>query len=385
MVSKRLRPFLKYPFDELEKAKDESVRAGIKVIDFGVGDPERLYVKEIEDYLIQALQDNDAYRYPCYEGEKELRESFCKFYAERYGVKLEPEKECLVLIGSKEGIAHIALSIVNPGELCVVPDPGYPVYSFSIKLASGRVKRIRLTEKNSWLPELSGIDSAAKLIFVNYPSNPTGSVAPAEFFNDLVRLAKRIGAIVVNDAAYAELYFDKPTHSILEIPGAKDLAADFHSASKTFGAPGLRIGFIVGSPKLIAALAKLKKNIDSGQFKPIQKALANAYKKPELIDSVREIFKKRRKLFYDKLKPILPNLNLPPATFYIWWKIPEELRFPNSYEFSKFLINKFGVVVLPGAAMGKGGENYVRFSLTLDEKELELGCDRLVKLWSEKS
>lgn len=381
MVAKRLEPFLSYPFAELDRAKAEAINRGVSVIDFGVGDPESFPPEEIVDILAFELNRSDAYRYPSYEGERELRESFCEFFSWRYGVNLDPERECLVLIGSKEGIAHLPLAIVNPGEFVALPDPGYPVYAFGASIAGAKLLPLNLREENNWLPDLSLLaKNNVRLWYLNYPSNPTTALASLDFLEEVIRIARQKGIVVVNDAAYSEIYFDTPPRSILEVREAKKVAVEFHSASKTFGIPGVRVGFLVGNDEIVRALSVLKKNIDSGQFKPIQRALAYAYRRAEIMDGIRSLYRHRRDLFVGSLVGTLFDGPAPEATFYIWRKIPHGFGVNNSRGFTKFLIEKLGIIVLPGVGMGEGGEGYIRFSLTLPEPDIIEGCRRLASL-----
>jgi len=371
--SDRLKSFLAYPFAEIDAAKREAAKH-MRIVDFGVGDPDIVTDKHIQGALVAALHEPQAHKYPSYAGEPEFREAAARYFLNRWHVKLDPACEVIALIGSKEGIAHLPLAVLNPGDVACYPDPGYPVYRAGIVFAGAKAVPLRLLPEKGFLPDLSTIPDGAKLVWLNYPNNPTGQTAPREFWEEAVETARARGFILVNDAAYAELYYnERPTGPIAV--GGKDVAIEIHSLSKSFSMCGWRVGFAVGNSEVVGALGALKKNIDSGVFYPIQKAAMSALDSfADLIPPVVKIYKRR----VDKLRNGLIALGwelLPtPATFYVWAKVPGNIK---SADFAKRLIERAGVVVLPGSALGAGGEGYVRFSLTLPEEDIELGLKRL--------
>ncbi len=372
----RLKPFLEYPFAEIDRAKAEAQKR-MRVVDFGVGDPDIPTDKHIQGALVAALSEASAHKYPGYSGESDFRKSAVRYFLNRWHVKLDPESEILALIGSKEGIAHLPLAVLNPDETACYPDPAYPVYKAGIVFAGGKAVPIKLRPELGFLPDLGDIPSDTKLLWLNYPNNPTGQDAPEEFWRDAIIKAREMRFILVNDAAYAELYYDRrPTGPIAQ--GGKDVAVEIHSLSKPYSMCGWRVAFVAGNSDVIAALGALKKNIDSGVFRPIQKAAITAMDDyANLIPPVVKIYKRR----VDRLRQGLLDLGWKlfptPATFYVWAKIPEGT---TSAEFAKKLIEEAGVVVLPGSAMGKGGEGFVRFSLTLTDEDIELGIERLSRI-----
>lgn len=372
----RLKPFLAYPFAEIDRAKAEAQKH-MRVVDFGVGDPDIPTDKHIQGALVAALSEALAHKYPSYSGESDFRKSAARYFLNRWHVKLDPESEILALIGSKEGIAHLPLALLNPGETACYPDPAYPVYKAGIIFAGGEAVPIRLRPELGFLPNLDDIPSETKLVWLNYPNNPTGQDAPEEFWRDAIEKARELDFILVNDAAYAEIYYDRrPTGPIAQ--GGKDVAVEIHSLSKPFSMCGWRVAFMAGNADVIAALGALKKNIDSGVFRPIQKAAISAMDDfANLIPPVVKIYKRRVNKLREGLLDLGWKLFPTPATFYVWARVPEGF---TSAEFAKKLIEEVGVVVLPGSAMGEGGEGFVRFSLTLPDEDVEFGLQRLSEI-----
>ncbi len=377
-LSTRLKQFISYPFAQLDKLKVEISKTK-RVIDMGVGDPDLPPPKEIQGALVAALCDVKNHRYPSYSGEEFLLQSIARFFLNRYKIKLSVDENIIVLIGTKEGIFHLPMAVLNSGNIAAFTEPGYPVIKAGIVFANGEPYPLPLLEKNHFLPDLEQIKSNTKLVCINYPNNPTTKTMDQNFMEQFVELAHRYGFIIVNDAAYNEIYFDEAPYSILEVNGALDVAIEFHSLSKTFNMSGWRIGYAVGNSYVINALKIMKKNIDSGVFRAIQYAgkiaLDNYW---SLTDSIRDIYKKRILYFSDVLK----KLDLEPfnddATFYIWTKIPDS--FENSFRFSEFLIAKAGIITMPGDAMGSSGKKYVRFSMTLPNADIELAASQLRKV-----
>lgn len=371
----RLKVLPPYLFAQLDQMKQEVKSHGIDVLDFGIGDPDLATPDFIVEALKEGLSHNQYHRYAPYSGTLNLRKTIAKWFLKRFGVKLNPEKEILVLIGSKEGIAHLPLALINPGEKVLYTTPGYPVYKSATELAGGIAVSVPLKCENQFLPNLSKVKEKGKLFFFNYPNNPTSSHAPFSFFEELVHWAKKQKTILCHDAAYSEIYFGKEsTRSLLEVPEAKNIAIEFHSLSKTFNMTGWRVGWACGNEKLIEALGKVKTNIDSGQFLAIQHAAAAALEKGDsFIQKQRELFRTRRDLLVPHLKKLKLDVFPGEATFYVWAKIASSF---SSIEFSGLLLNKLGIVTTPGIGFGQEGEGYIRFSLTLPEKHIQEAINR---------
>jgi len=366
-----------YLFAELDAAK---ARCTKEVIDFGVGDPDQPTHPEIVEALAQAVHDPSTHRYPEYEGTLSLRRDIADWYKHRFGVELDPAHEVCVLLGSKEGIAHLIWGLVDPTEEVIYPDPSYPVYRNQTLLAGGTATPAPLIEDYHFLmdiPRLKPTDRT-KLLIINYPSNPTGAVASPIHLAEVVQFARSHDLWLASDNCYSEIYFDDPPPSVLSVPGAKECAVEFHSFSKTFNMTGWRLGFAVGNARMIAALKKIKQNTDSGPFTAIQRAAQTA------LELVGEVGKKARALYKSRRGALLAGLNrlgwivpAPKATFYVWAHVPR----PNlsSMEFAHQMLTETGVLVTPGVGFGQHGEGYVRFSLTIDKSRIEEAVDRLEK------
>lgn len=382
--SERIRQLPPYLFVEIDRKKRAALAAGRDVIDFGVGDPDRPTPSFIVDTLREAAGNTDHHRYPLGIGSLGYRQAIAEFFQQRYGVSLDPAHEIIALIGSKEGLAHLALACVNPGDIVLTPDPAYPVYVSGTIFAGGRPYILPLTEERGWLPDLSAIPSeiakAARLLFINYPNNPTGAVAPRGFFEDVVAFAKQHDVVVASDAAYNEMYFtgERP-QSILEIPGAKDVAIELHSASKSFNMTGWRIGFAAGNRDVLAALARIKANLDSGQFGAIQEAAAAGYagfERAEVIES-RRVLAERCRVMAEGLSGLGFRAPPPRATFYVWAGTPTGY---NGVEVVHRLLEESAIVCVPGVGFGKNGEGYVRFAMTVEIDRVKLALSRLREL-----
>ncbi len=382
--SERLRALPPYLFAKIDKIKQEETAKGRKLIALGIGDPDLPTPDFIIDRLAKAARNPSHHQYPSYWGMAEFRKSVAKWYDSRFGVKLDPATEVLSLIGSKEGIAHIPLAFVNPGESVLVPDPGYPVYATATLFAGGVAKPFALTAANQFLPDFSELERLvksgprARLLFLNYPNNPTSACATLDFFKEVVRFSKKHDLIVCHDNAYSEIYFDgKPQPSFLEVEGAKDVGCEFHSLSKTFNMTGWRVGFLVGNARIVEGLAQVKTNIDSGVFNAVQEAGMEALARYEpFCTELRAIYQKRR----DVLVPALAKLGLraenPKATFYVWARLPAGI---SSEAFVLDLIRQKGVVSTPGVGFGNAGEGYVRFTLCSEEKTLRQVAELLAQ------
>ena len=377
---KRLPPYL---FKELDRKKEEAILKGMDVIDLGVGDPDLPTPEPIIEAIKEAVQDPENHKYPSYSGMLEFREAVSKWYKKRFNVSLDPEKEVISLIGSKEGIAHFPLAFCNPGDVVLVPSPSYPVYNISTIFCGGISYFMPLLEENDFLPDLESIPEdvakRAKIIFINYPNNPTSAVSSRDFFEQVVNFAKKYNVIVCHDAAYTEITFDGyRAPSFLETDGAKDVGVEFHSLSKTYNMTGWRIGFAVGNAELIGALGAVKSNIDSGVFQAIQLAAIRGLELDESwIRRNRDIYQRRRDIFVKALNQIGLSVKVPKATFYLW------IRVPGGYTSAKFasrLLDEAGIVVTPGNGFGEPGEGYIRISVTQRDERLEEAADRIANI-----
>lgn len=374
-ISQRLQKLPPYLFAKIDQIKQEEIKKGKKLIALGIGDPDLPTPDFIIDRLSQAARQPSNHQYPSYWGMIEFRRSVAKWYDRRFGVKLNPENEVLTLIGSKEGIAHIPLAFVNPGEATLVPDPGYPVYSAATYLADGIPLTFPLLEKNNFLPDFNDLERLvkkgpkAKLLFLNYPNNPTSASASLDFFKEMVQFAKRHELIVCHDNAYSEIYFDgKKQPSFLEAPGAMEVGCEFHSLSKTFNMTGWRVGFVVGRKEIIQGLAQVKTNVDSGAFNACQEAGIAALEQYEpFCQELRGIYQRRRDILVPALQAVGLDCLRPDATFYVWAKLQTGIK---SEDFVLNLIRQKGIVCTPGNGFGPSGEGYVRFTLCSDEKIL---------------
>ncbi|TWT39947.1 LL-diaminopimelate aminotransferase [Phycisphaerae bacterium RAS1] len=377
----RLKALPPYLFVEIDRKKRAALAAGKDVINFGVGDPDQPTHDFIIERLGQAMRHAPNHRYPADKGPLEFRENIVAFFRRRYGVELDVEREIHPLIGTKEGLGHLPLAVVNPGRKVLVPDPGYPVYRAATLFAGGVPKAIGLSQAGGWLPDFSAISretvDGAVLMFVNYPNNPTGAVATRDFYEQAVAFARRHNLIVASDAAYNEMGFGafRPP-SILEIAGAKEVAIEFHSLSKTFNMTGWRLGFAVGNADVVAALAKVKANVDSGQFGAIQEAGATAIagiERPE-IEQARRMYHERARVLCGGLKELGFDVSVPKATFYVWAGVPKGY---DSMGVAGKLLDESAVVCIPGTGFGEGGQGYVRFALTVDVARTQTAIERM--------
>ncbi|MFC1940669.1 LL-diaminopimelate aminotransferase [Chloroflexota bacterium] len=379
-TARRIANLPPYLFVEITKKIAEKKAKGEDVISFAIGDPDIPTPPHIMEMLCQAAQDPVNHRYPESEGLPELRQAIAGWYERRFGVTLDADTEVLPLIGAKEGIAHIAFCFIDPGDTALVPDPGYPVYSIGTMLAGGRPYYLTLSEKNNFFPDFNSVPEyilkKTKLLWINYPNNPTAAVADLDFFNRTVEFARRYELAVCHDGPYTEVAFDdyQPV-SFLQADGAKEVSVEFHSLSKSYNMTGWRIGMVVGNAAMIGALKILKSNLDSGIPQAIQYAAIKALNGPQ--DCIQEhnaIYQKRRDLVVEVLNKIGLKAGLPKASLYVWAKVPEGY---TSAEFTTDLLEQVGVVVTPGAGYGRNGEGYVRLSLTIADAGLVKGLSRL--------
>jgi LL-diaminopimelate aminotransferase len=382
-LAKRIEKLPPYLFAKISKKIAEKRAQGVDVISFGIGDPDLPTPVYILDSMIEASRDPANHRYPESEGLPELHEAIARWYDRRFGVELDPASEILPLIGSKEGIGHIALCFIDAGDVALVPDPGYPVYGVGTLLAGGEPYFLPLTEENEFLPDLDAVPEdiarRAKVLWLNYPNNPTGAVADMEFFQRAVVFAKRHNVAILHDGPYSEVAFDgyRPV-SFLEAPGAKDVGIEFHSLSKSYNMTGWRIGMAVGNAQIIDALMRVKSNLDSGIPQAIQRMAITALDGPQdCIGEHNAIYERRRDRLVGALNKLGLRLQPPKASLYLWARVPEGT---TSVQFATRLLDEAGVVVTPGIGYGPTGEGYVRLSLTIPDERLEEGVRRMEAL-----
>ncbi|MBM3244235.1 MAG: aminotransferase class I/II-fold pyridoxal phosphate-dependent enzyme [Candidatus Omnitrophica bacterium] len=382
-LSKKIQSLPPYLFLEIDKAKRKARQEGRDIIDLGIGDPDQPTPAYIIERLNQAVLDPATHRYALDQGMPVLRQAIAAWYKERFGVILGAENEILPLIGSKEGIAHFPLAFLNEGDYSLVPDPCYPPYKGGTILAGGRPYLMPLVESNGFLPDLKKIPQnilkKSRVIYINYPNNPTSATADAGFYKEVVDFARKNKLIVISDLAYSEMCYDgyRPL-SFLEIEGAKDLAIEFHSLSKTCNMTGWRIGWACGNQELVSALAKVKSNVDSGIFSAIQLAGVTALEgQGEHVKRMCALYQERRDTLIKGLNLLGWNVSAPKATFYVWIKIPSKT---DSLKFSSLLLEKANLIVTPGVGFGKYGEGYIRMALTVPKERISEALERLKKI-----
>jgi LL-diaminopimelate aminotransferase len=384
----RLDELSPYLFVEIDRRKREALAAGRDVIDFGVGDPDQPTHNFIIEAMAKALRTPSNHRYPLGIGSPAFRQAIADFFKRRFGVALDPQTEIIALIGSKEGLGHLPTAVVNPGETVLIPDPGYPVYTGGTIFAGGKCHYMALREENAWLPVLEDIPSRvrcdAKLMFLNYPNNPTAACASLSFFERAVAYAREHRILIASDAAYSEVFFDADHSppSILQVAGAKDVAIEFHSLSKTFNMTGWRVGFAVGNPEALAALAKVKNNVDSGVFGAVQEAAIAALQNaanPTVFAQVGPdgMYARRRDILVNGLRKAGWSVASPRATFYVWARCPGGL---DSMTVAQRILAEADVVAIPGIGFGPGGEGYIRYALTVDEARTRQAVERIGRI-----
>ncbi|MEZ0329067.1 MAG: LL-diaminopimelate aminotransferase [Dissulfuribacterales bacterium] len=378
--SERLKQLPPYLFVELDRKKAEAVKKGVDVIDLGIGDPDLPTPDFILDRLNQAAARPANHRYPSSEGMQAFRNASAAWYKRRFDIELNPNTEVATLIGSKEGIAHFPFAFLNPGDVVLVPSPGYPVYHIGTLFAGGITHFMPLVAENDFLPDLNAIPGdvlkKARILWINYPNNPTAATAERPFFEKVVAFAREHGLIVCHDAAYSEMTYDGyRAMSFLEVPGAKDVGIEFHSLSKTYNMTGWRIGFAVGNENLIAGLKKVKSNVDSGQFNAVQEAgIAALESDQSCIEKMRRVYQERRDVLVSGLRSLGLNAPSPKATFYVWLPVPNG---HTSQTFSSLLLERGGIVCTPGNGFGAPGEGYVRMALTVSTERFKEVISRL--------
>lgn len=381
--AERIRTLPPYLFAAIDEMKQAAIARGVDIINLGIGDPDLPTPAPILERMQQAVTDPQHHQYPSSSGMLSFRTAVAGWYRRRFNVTLDPKSEVVTLIGSKEGIGHVPMAFIDPGDVVLVPSPGYPVYPVSASFAGGMAHEMPLLKENGFLPDLDAIppDVArkAKLMFLNSPNNPTSVIADTAFFGRVIAFAKEHHVIVCHDAAYSEIFYDgqRPS-SFLEAEGAMDVGIEFHSLSKTFNMTGWRIGFAVGRAEVIAGLSQIKSNMDSGQFQAVQEAGITALESDDrLTAGLRAIYQERRDVLVAGLRNLGLEFDTPSATFYVWIEVPKGY---TSASFTAHLLEKAGIVTTPGNGFGAPGEGYIRMALTTTKERLAEAVDRLKQI-----
>jgi LL-diaminopimelate aminotransferase len=381
-VATRIKTLPSYLFAAIDKMKQEAIARGVDIINLGIGDPDLPTPGQIIESLALAAKNPKHHQYPSYEGMLTFRTAVADWYKRRFNVTLNPADEVLNLIGSKEGIGHIHLAFVDPGDVVLVPSPGYPVYPVGTSFAGGVSHIMPLTKANGFLPDLNAIpkDTAkkAKLMWLNSPNNPTSVIMTKDYFKRVVEFAREHHVIVCHDAAYSEIFYDgKRPASFLEVEGAKEVGVEFHSLSKTYNMTGWRIGFAVGNKQVLAGLGKVKSNLDSGVFEAVQAAGITALGLDDAVtDGLRKVYQERCDTLVPGLKKLGLEVDPPPAAFYIWVAVPKGY---TSASFTAHLLEKAGIVTTPGNGFGAPGEGYIRMTVCTTRERLAEAVERIKK------
>ncbi|MEM7652357.1 MAG: LL-diaminopimelate aminotransferase [Pseudomonadota bacterium] len=370
----RIRRLPPYVFAEVNAMKASARADGADIIDFGMGNPDLATPRHVVDKMVEAVQDPKTHRYSNSRGIPGLRRAIAGYYDRRFGVEIDPEREAIVTIGSKEGLANLAQAITSPGDVILVPNPSYPIHAFGFVIAGASLRHIPMLETGTD-PTAAFLDALKRAVqhsvpkpvavVLNFPANPTAQTVDLDFYAAVVDFCRHHGIYILSDVAYAEIYFDgNPPPSILQVPGAKDIAVEFYSLSKTYSMPGWRIGFACGNPRLVGALARVKSYLDYGAFTPLQVAATAALNGPQdCVEEVRTIYRERRDVLIDGLQAAGWPVESPTGTMFVWAKIPEAFRSLGSLEFSKRLLAGAGVAVSPGVGFGEHGDEHVRLAL----------------------
>ncbi|AEH60970.1 LL-diaminopimelate aminotransferase [Methanosalsum zhilinae DSM 4017] len=383
MYADRINALPAYLFATIDEAKSKMVEKGVDVIDLGVGDPDKPTPSHIVESMCEAVKDPQNHKYPSYSGLIEFRKAAAKWLKDTRNINVDPATETLTMIGSKEGVAHIPLAFINPGDVALVPDPAYPVYKIGTQFAGGKPHIMPLLEENGFLPDLDSIPqdiiAKSKLMFLNYPNNPTSATATVDFFKEVVDFAEDNNIVIVHDNAYSDIVFDGyKSPSFLEIDGAMDVGIELYSLSKTYNMTGWRLAFAAGNSEIINGLGKVKSNIDSGAFDAIQKAGITALaSSQQCVEDMNKTYTSRRDTLLKGLKEMGLEVKPPKATFYVWAPVPEKYK---SIEFSKLLLEEAGIVATPGVGFGEYGEGYIRFALTRSVDRISEAVERMGKL-----
>ena len=384
---KRLPP---YVFAEVNRLKAAARARGADIIDLGMGNPDMPTPQHIVDKLVETINKPRTHRYSASKGIPGLRRAQAAYYERRFGVKLDPDTEVVATLGSKEGFANMAMAITAPGDVVLVPNPTYPIHTFGFIIAGAVIRHLPASNGDDFFRamEHAVAHSIPKpvAVVISFPSNPTAMVASLDFYKEAVALAKKLGIFILSDIAYAELYYDgQPPPSILQVPGAKDIAVEFTSLSKTYNMPGWRMGFAVGNERLIGALGRVKSYLDYGAFTPIQVAAAAALNGPqECVAEIRAMYKARRDILVDSFTRAGFPIPAPPATMFAWAPVPEPYRHLGSVEFAKLMIEKADVAVSPGVGFGEYGEGFIRVALVENEHRIRQAARSIKKFLAEK-
>ena len=385
---KRLPPYI---FSITDALKKDARARGEDIIDFGMGNPDQPTPKHIVDKLIETVQRGDTHRYSQSKGIPRLRQAICKWYKERFDVELDAEKEAIVTLGSKEGIAHLAMAVLGPGDAVLVPNPSYPVHPYGFVIADADVRHVPLAPGVDFFAELQKAIMTSwpkpKVLVLNFPGNPTTQCVDLEFFEKVITIAKENDIWVVQDLAYADIVFDGyKAPSILQVEGAKDVAVEFFTLSKSYNMPGWRIGFCVGNPTLVGALARMKSYLDYGMFTPVQVAAIAALEGDQsCVAENREMYRKRRDVLCDGLNAIGWQVEKPKATMFVWAKIPPQFQNMGSLEFAKYVLKEAKVAVSPGIGFGQYGDDHVRFALIENAHRTRQALRGLKKMFQNKA
>jgi alanine-synthesizing transaminase len=385
---KRLPPYI---FSITDQLKREARARGEDIIDFGMGNPDQPTPQHIVDKLVETVQRGDTHRYSQSKGIPRLRKAICDWYKKRFDVDLDPESEAIVTLGSKEGIAHLAMAVLGPGDTVLVPNPSYPVHPYGFVIADADVRHVPLTKGLDFFEELEkaivNTWPKPKVLVINFPGNPTTECVDLEFFEKVIKMAKEHSIWVVHDLAYADITFDGyEAPSILQVPGAKDIAVEFFTMSKSYNMPGWRIGFCVGNPTLVGALGRIKSYLDYGMFTPVQVAAITALEGDQAcVAEIREMYRKRRDVLCEGLNSIGWEVTLPKATMFVWAKIPAQFEHLGSLEFSKQLLKEARVAVSPGVGFGQYGDDHVRFALIENEHRTRQALRGIRKMFKNQS
>ncbi|MBQ9992379.1 MAG: LL-diaminopimelate aminotransferase [Firmicutes bacterium] len=384
--AKRIQNIPPYLFARIEQKIEEARERGVDIISLGIGDPDLPTPEFVIKEMAEQIKNPVHHQYPSSVGTLDFRKAVAAYYKRRFGADIDPKTEVCTLIGSKEGIANINYCYVDPGDINLVPDPGYPVYGIGTMLAGGESYLMPLLEENGFMPDLDAIPEEiarkAKIMFLNYPNNPTGAIGSIEFFKKAIDFAKKYDILICHDAAYAEMTYDGYiAPSIMEVEGAKDVAIEFNSLSKPFNMTGWRIGFAVGNPKAIATLARYKSNVDSGAFQAIQYAgIAGLNDMEPTIEYLKTVYSARRNIMLDGMSAMGWELEKPKATFYVWAKVPKGF---TSESFAEDVLEKCGVIITPGNGYGTYGEGYFRATLTVPEDRMAEAMERMKKVYGK--
>ena len=384
-TAQRIQKLPPYLFAEIDRKVSQARERGADIISFGIGDPDLPTPPHVVEALVDAARDPATHRYPSYTGMPDFRSAVARWYGSRFGVDLDPDLQVQPLVGSKEGIFHAPVAFVDPGDIALVPDPGYPVYETGTILAGGEAELLSLTAENGFVPDLdsipSGVVDRARVLWLNYPNNPTSACVDIDFFQRAVDFCRAHDLLLAHDAAYTEITFDDyVAPSVLQAEGAMDCAIEFHSLSKTYNMTGWRIGWVAGAAPAIEAIKRLKTNVDSGVFDAVQRAGIAAISGPqEHLRETVERYRRRRDLLCDALKSMGLIVEPPRGSIYVWVPVPDGY---TSESFTTHLLDEAAIVVAPGTGYGPSGRGFVRFSLTLTDDRLEEGVERLRKVVS---